>query len=192
MKKAIINCTGVIIAILIAAIMFSCEYKEIASADYPEPMLYFPVAYNGIYVIDELTKDEPNNPTKGSVYRYKIDPETGNFDIPLAGYRSGLNPGPEVSISISADTDTVFSLIAGGELPDVKILPENTYSIVSPDLKMKNGGTLAEFKVSVNFAFLQGNTPQKYAFALKISSSEQKINPDLDTVIVLIDTKIIN
>ena len=168
----------------------SCQYEEIVSTDYPAGLIYLPAAVSGIYTIDELTSENLYNPTPGSIFRYQIDKEANKFIIPLSVYRSGMNPGDAVSVEVHINSDTIAQLIANGTLLDTELLPTEKYTVENTPLFMMQGETLADFKVAVDFDYLKTRAPQKFAFGLTVSCSEQQVNPSFNTVIVVVDTKI--
>lgn len=169
----------------------SCQYEEVASSIYPEGLIYLPSAINGVYAIDQLTTEDMYNPTPGSVFRYQANKEANRFEVPLSIYRSGLNPGNAVSVEVLINTDTITKLIQDNILADTEILPVEKYSIDRTTLFLKKGETLSDFSVAVDFGYIKSRAPQKFAFGLTVSCSEQEVNPQLNTVIVLIDTKIL-
>jgi len=169
----------------------SCEYKSIVDVEYPAGLLYLPAAINGVYTIDALTQKNLAVPTPGELYRYKVNTETNRFEVPLGVFRSGVNPGGEINVNIEANPTAVSELIDNNTLTDTEILPADKYDISITELEMAAGADHAVFNISVDFAFLKQHAPQKYAFAISISSSAQETNPNLGTVVVLIDTKIL-
>lgn len=192
MKTNLINSFKVMsILFLLASFTVSCKYQEIVDIDYPEGVLYLPAAIKGVYTIDALTQKMLANPTPGSPSRYQINRETNRFEIPLGVFRSGMNPGGKISVNIATNQDTVSALIASGTLEDTEILPGDKYTISHRSLEMLSGQQNADFIVSVDFGFIKQQAPQKYAFAISISSTEQQSNPKFNTVVVLIDTKIL-
>jgi PKD repeat protein len=62
-----------------------------------------------------------------------------------------------------------------------------------------DGKELASFNLTVDLRFLKENALQgadagekKYAIAIRIASNDREVNPDLNTLIVVIDTKMMN
>ncbi|MCD7974030.1 MAG: PKD domain-containing protein [Candidatus Azobacteroides sp.] len=192
MKMYIKNTIRISLAFLfLAAMLTSCDYEEIAPADYPESLIYLPLAAyeGGIYTIDQFNESGLTTPTEGGTYAYILDKEKNQFEIPLSVYRSGLNPGGAASITISVNNDTLRQLIAEGMVTDVEPLPSGKYELVS-SVQLGSGERLAPFSLVVDLDFLYGQAPQRYAMAISIASPEQKENPELSTVVVIIDTKI--
>jgi hypothetical protein len=176
----------------------ACQYDEIAPRDnYSDEKIYLPAARaaeadNGVYLINEVTKPMPDYfPTPGAPFRYRADKDANRFEIPLAVYRSGVHIDGSVSVEIFINRDTIANLIVSGEADwaDVEILPEGKYNIDS-SVKIPGGKTNVTFLLWVDFGFLRQQTPQKYAIAASISCREKEVNPDLATVIILIDTRI--
>jgi hypothetical protein len=197
----------------LAFLLASCEYEEIAPLNYPEGKIYLPAAYSGIvYTIDDITQPTLATPTPGSSYRYKISDDNTQFIIPLAIYRSGLEPGGRATVNIHESPDIVSSLIADKTLEnEVQVLPAGKYSLEKTSVELTTGQVLSPFELMVDFDFLhqqaiadnrekehaQTINPDtiyaslKYALGITISSEDQECNPDLSTVVVLIDTRIL-
>jgi hypothetical protein len=170
----------------------SCEYEEIASADYPAGKVYLPGVYGSlVYAIDD-TSPTFSTPTSGSTYRYRINNEANELVIPLAVYRSGINPGGDISVSVSVNTEIVAGLVADETLePGVALLPAGQYSL-DATVEMSKGQVTAPFNLSVDLGFLKNHIPQRYALGITIACAGQECNPDLNTVVVLINTEILN
>jgi hypothetical protein len=109
----------------------------------------------------------------------------------LGVYRSGIDNKGSFKVNISANTDTITSLIASVGLPaGTQLLPATEYEMVS-SVEMNDGEELAKFELSVSLDFLRTSSPGgKFALGIGISSEERETNPALETAIVLIDTKI--
>ena len=170
----------------------SCEYKEIADADFPEGVIYLPVSLSdeGMYVINTL----PANPMateQEEPYQFRLN--ANEFIIPLSAYRSGLNKGASFTIDIKTDKDMVNALIASEELiGDVELLPEGKYTLDS-SVKMESGKDYAPFTLKVNLDYLISGAASKkiYALAVNISSNACESNPELSKVVILISSEIL-
>ena len=69
MKNNIKNGIKILLISCIASLVTtSCEYKEIADAEYSDQILYMPGAKSGIYRVNEISQN--NAP-----YRYRLDME---------------------------------------------------------------------------------------------------------------------
>lgn len=192
MKKENKNRISFLIAIIgILMMISSCEYKEIADADYPDQLIYLPAASYKPYKIDAVPETRGSSPTPGYAVRFLTDSVTRKLNVLLGVYRSGIDNKGSFEVNIDANTDTITSLIASGGLPaGTQLLPPTEYAMVS-SVEMKEGEELAKFELSVSLDFLRTSSPGgKFALGIGISSEERKINPALGTAIVLIDTKI--
>jgi uncharacterized membrane protein len=182
----------------------SCEYKEIADADYPDSKLYLPAAVTGIYKIENLTKENPTVPTPGSTYRYVINTEANVFEIPLAVYRSGLNRDKAFTVRIAANTDTIQALIDAGTLEETAIIPSNAYNL-EETVVIAGGSSVSSFTLSLDLDYIKSQVTEdrrkkgnastyfstKYAAGISIACDyPEAINPALNTVIVCLDIKI--
>jgi hypothetical protein len=173
----------------------SCQYEEFVPMDYPEELIYLPAAIvahettNGIYLIDALPEKTLTGITPGNAYRYRIDEDKNLFDIPLAVFRSGITAGDAFPVAIAVANDTINRLIENRILEDVKLLPAETYQVVS-EVMMPKGKDMVSFDILIDLDYLKNQAPQKYALAIRISSTKRKTNPLYDTVVILIDTQI--
>ena len=189
MNKISKNIKIALLFLLVGLSVTSCQFEEIVPFDYPEGLIYLPLAQSGeVYVIDRLNETDLITPTPGGAYKYIVNKGENRFEIPLAVYRSGLEPGGNISINIAINNDTTNALINGGTLEDTMLLPVDKYSVVS-SVAMSNGGREAPFSVIVDFAYLRAQSPQKFAFAVTISGAPN--NQNLSTIVILIDTKML-
>lgn len=173
----------------------SCEYKEIADTNYPEQLIYIPVARNGNYYIN--TVDLPiGSTTPGNAIRYKVDLTARKFIVPLGVYRSGIDNNGGFTIDIKVNTDTITKLQAIlGKLPvGALLLPAGKYSTVS-SVEMKDGEEIAKFDLIIDLDYLVTNYSlptdvllRNYALGISISSTARKANPLYSTTIVVIGT----
>ena len=181
------------LVLLCCVAITSCQYDEIASADYPDELIYLPVAVNGIYVIDNLATPTLADPTSGNTFRFTVNPDSNEFNVPLAVYRSGIKGEKSIIVDITANTDTVVKLIAAGTtaLENTELLPADKYSF-TPSLKVDGGSDVGSFNLIIDLDFLKANAPnKKYAIGISVSSPDRKSNPIYSTAIILIDTKFI-
>jgi hypothetical protein len=194
-----------------AVFFSSCKYEEIASVDFPAGKLYLPMAYNGVvYTINDITQPALAVPTQGTTYQYVINKEANEFIIPLSVYRSGLDPGEAITVAVSENPDIVAALKENGTLQgEVYLLPSGRYTL-DATVKMEKGQVISPFELVIDLNYLHQqalsdrikkkqaeianpdtiHASLKYALGITISSAEQECNPDLNTVVILIDTRI--
>jgi hypothetical protein len=191
MKNVIIKAKKLMALLFAVTVtMASCQYEEVAPANYPEQKIYMPAAYGGIFHINEIPKRIGDVPTPGSTYRFEVDLTNGRFIIPLGVYRAGVNNNGTFKIDIAVKADTIAQLISAGTLTSTEILPADAFTVPT-SVDMNDGDELAIFNLSVNLNLLLNNYPdKKYALAINVSSAQRQSNPKLSTTIVLIDTKI--
>ena len=190
--KLNIKIFGILLLTLVA--ITSCEYKEIADADFPEGLIYLPAAAlsDSTYAINEL----PPNPTATNPegpYKFRLDIDANEFIIPLSVFRSGLSNKASFTVNINTDRDTITALIASGELnSNVEFLPEGKYTL-APSIQMASGKDHAPFSLTVDLDFLTTGAVSKevYALAINISSTACNSNPELNTVVILISSEIL-
>ena len=182
-----------VILITLNIILFSCEYEtSIRDAEYPEQLVYLPSAnFDGLFIINDLNRVRGSLPFDGNPYRYVVDTVKRNFQIPLSVYRAGINNKGEFKVNIKTDGDTVNNLNSSGNIPYfLDVLPQQKYSIAD-EVKMKDNSEVAQFDLNVDLDYLINAYPSKlFAIGVNISCEERKVNSQLSTTVVVIDTKI--
>ena len=171
-----------------SVLLLCCDYRDIADADYPDNMIYFPTAVNGIWVIDTKTNENPSIITPGYSGLYEIEDNT--FSVVLGIVQSGINNTNSFEVGLAFQNDTVQSLIQKEDLPAETIpMPESKLSFPQKITFPKNSQSTS-FKVSFPLDEITGaNSGKKVAFALTIADSEIAPNPRLQTTVVFIDSK---
>jgi hypothetical protein len=193
MKNIFKNSIKLLIAFFgCASLLVSCEYQDVADADYPAPKLYMPAALNGIFTIDDIPRRVDFLPTPGMAYRFKIDVANNKLIVPLGVYRSGLDRSDNVTADISVNADTVTNLIVASMVPDgTFIIPSSNYSM-PPSIDVPSGADVADFNLEIDLNYLHSFADTVLALGVGISSSQIEVNPMYATTIVLIYTKILN
>lgn len=191
MKNYTTHTLKLLIAFFSLVIMLaSCEYKDVADAEYPDQLIYMPAAlYNPFYI--NTVALPLGNTTPGNNYRYIVDMQGNKFNVPLAVYRSGIDNKGAFKVDISVNTDTIAKLQAAGEaLEGVKLLASDKYTIAS-SVDMLDDKEIASFNLSVKLDSMLANYSKNTVFALgvTISSTDRETNPLLATTIMVIDTK---
>lgn len=172
-----------ILAILLAAActFSSCTYREYAPSEYPAPLLYIPAAVDGlsadgIYVIDADTD------------RCDLDADGRKLLIHLGVAVSGIERR-EFKVTLDYARSTVNRMIDDGTFPvGVLPLPDSVCSIPE-ELTIASDTTSAIFDLSVQVNYLKDPEflGRKFAVAVRVSSEDTETNPDLETVVILID-----
>lgn len=192
-KKIIVGISGFIISLILFTLLFSCEKETIVrDAEYPGQSIYLPAAYpDGQFVIDDITRKRGEQPIDGYLYRYLVDLGSNQFVVPLSVYRAGVNNDGNFTVNIKMNNDTITELNESRDLSDVlHIIPQDKYSIVN-SVEMPNGEEVSPFELKIDLDYLLDHYPDKlFALAVEISSAEREVSPDLSTVVVIIDTKI--
>lgn len=173
----------------------SCEYTDIVDADYPEPLVYMPAAARGMFVINDVPSKPEAHPTPGLAYRFLVDNDNNKFVVPLSVLRSGFEHGNSVDVDIRTNTDTITQLIAldmeEGGLPDnTGILSSEHYSL-PPSVTVPKGDELGPFNMEIDLNHLLASPDTIFALGVSVSSDQIEVNPDLNTTIILIHTKIL-
>ncbi|HBT86464.1 MAG TPA: hypothetical protein DEB12_11245 [Porphyromonadaceae bacterium] len=161
-------------------------------AEYPEQLIYMPTAYynNSQYLINDINRIRGELPIEGNPYKYVIDVEKGEFRVPLAVYRSGINNDGAFTVNINVNNDTIAK-INENRTDKYILIPSDKYSLVK-QVEMEDGKEIAKFDLIVNLDFLRDNFPDKlYAIGVNISSDQRSANPKRSTTIVVIYTNII-
>jgi len=192
MKHIIAGNIKLMIALFAIAMIFPyCQkYKEVASAEYPDQLIYMPAANEGNYLIDAISQPTGNTPTTGAPFRFIVDLADRKFIVPLAVYRSGVNNSGAFNVDIATDADTVTHLINTGILASTEVLEPKSYSIPT-SVNVMDGQEYVPFDLSIDLDFLRNHSGSEFvALAVGVSSTERDSNPNLSTTIVVIDTKI--
>ena len=188
MRKKYNNRLAQLLLMCIAILGFySCEFKEIADAEYTEPTIYIPVAYRGIYVLNDTINPE------SKTYKYKLDLQNNKLIIPLSVYRSGISNKGTLNIDISVNNDTINSLIAAGELIDNKgrnfeLIPSDKYSL-TPSVVIESGEEWKNILLEVDLGYISTRANKRLALAVTVKSSQIATSPKLGTAIIEIDTR---
>lgn len=170
----------------------SCTHEEYVDVEYPEQQIYMPAANvdaDGIYLIDDVPATSLSEEVPGNPYRFKVDMKTYDFVVPLAVYRSGIEDGGTLNISLRVNNDTIQKLINVGKL-EADILPVDRYRL-EKSAELADGSTYVPFNLIVDLKYLDDNyteTGKKFAVAIEAQCNDRQLNHNV--VIVVIDTKI--
>ena len=169
-------------------IVYSCSHDEIVDMDYPDSLINIPISAGGIYRIDALNQ-KITPPIPGATWIYEINKDENKFIIPLSVYRSGLDLGGSANLTLAVRDDLVTEELVD-ELKDAnaEMLPEGKYSF-EQSLVMPGGERVAPFNLTFDFKYLHDQSPKVFYVPISVSSENAKVSPNLSTVIVLIDTK---
>jgi hypothetical protein len=194
MKRVYNKLTRYITALAVVVAAFtSCEYERVADyGDLPEQVVYMPAAYYNPFMIDVVPERRGFSPTPGFPVRFTVDNANNMFNVLLGVYRAGAINKGGFKVDIAVDnSDTIANLITAGVLSAVtEILPSDRYSLPS-SVEIKDGESLGAFDMEVDLDFLRAGYPDKiYAIGVGITCEARKVNEDLATTIIVIDTKI--
>lgn len=167
-----------LLMLLVAGTLFvsSCDYREYAPAEYPEPLLYFPAALDGVWTISSIDD------------HCSYSEEGDKILIHLAVAVSGLER-KDFHAGIDYSRSTVNRMIDDGTFPvGVLPLPDGVCS-VPEEVVIPAEGTSALFDLAVRVNYLKDPEflGRKFAVALKVFSDETETNPALETLVILID-----
>ena len=173
------------LCVLIAG-FFSCDYQELADADYPNQMVYLPVAANGIYTLNKATEEG------SKIFKYELDLENNRLIVPLAVYRSGTNNKGTIQVDVLIDNDTIRQLINSGDLIDdqgknLELIPAEQYTI-SPSVELKDGEGWQSITLTINLNYIATQTNKRLALGVAIEGKEVSASPKLGTAIIEINT----
>ena len=160
----------------------SCGYEELAEADYPQQVLYMPTAKNGVFAIASI-------PTVGT-YRFTINQTEKKFIIPLSVFRGGVSADGDLSVTVTANPDTVGKLITAQALVGTIALPADTF-VLPGTVTIANGKTAAPFDLRIDLDYLRANPGKKLAVGVSIASAQATVNPLLKTTIITLDPAIL-
>ncbi len=190
MKNILKRSIKLLIAIAgLAFLMVSCDYQEVADADYPDQKLYMPTAVGGNYVIDNVPQRLDFLPTPGQAYRFKVDGT--KFIVPLGVYRSGIARKGMVKASITIKNDTIATLLAASSLPvGTLVLPADKYSLPA-SVDVADGGAVGIFNMDIDLNYLRSFPDAIFALGVSVSSTDISVNPLLKTTVLVIYTKLL-
>lgn len=192
MKNIIANRIILLIITLASAVfVVSCEYKEVADADYPIQSIYMPAATNGIFTIDNVPQRVEFLPTPGQAYRFTIDLAKNKLIVPLGVYRGGLDRSGSVATDIIVNTDTITKLIANGKIPvTTTLLPALNFSIPG-SVVVSDGSELGAFNLEIDLTYLKSFPNAIFGIGVGISSTGATVSKLYNTTIIIIYTKIL-
>lgn len=179
MNKYIKHITAVAIA-AVAVFAISCE-KSDSDQDFGSANIYMPQATvsNGMYAVP-TGRDSSN-------LNYKI--EGSKINVVLGVYRSGKSVLQAYTVNVTANTDTINTLINNKVLdPNTTVvLPSGLYSMPS-NISVKDGDNKATFYLSIDKAQLKTYAGKKLAIGVKLTDpSKYTLKPSLSTTIVVIN-----
>ncbi len=174
-RRFILGCLG------LSLLLGGCSYEEIASADYPQQVLYMPTARNGLYAITSI-------PTTGT-FRFTIDQANRKIIIPLGVIRGGVSADGAVSVNIAANADTISRLISSSALTGTTLLPTDKITLPG-SVALAAGETSAPFELAIDLPYLLAST-QKQAIGVSIDSPQSVVNPRLKTTLISFDPTIL-
>ncbi len=173
----------------LSLILVSCEYQEVANADYPDQILYMPTAVSGNYVINNVPKRFDFLPTPGQTNQFTV--EGTKFIVPLGVYRSGIDRNGKVTASIAIDNDTIAALLAANKLPAASvIIPSNNISFPS-SVDVASGSEVNTFNLEIDLNYLRSLPDGILTLGISIASNDAVVNPLLNTTVLVIYTKIL-
>ncbi|MFC3559261.1 PKD domain-containing protein [Pedobacter jamesrossensis] len=181
------NVNIMLFSVLIAMLISSCKYQEVAEVSFAEQKIYLPAASvaalgiggNGIYNINTLA-------TPGQVFRYVINSSANKFNVPLGVYRSGTQRNGVVNVNITTPTDTVTKLISNNFLANTVLLPANRYTI-EQSVTIPDGAEIAPFTISVDLPYLLSNLNTNHAIAVRVASPNVASNILYNNVVIVIN-----
>lgn len=172
--KQIVSLSMLLVA---GALLFSsCDYREFAPAEYPDPILYFPAAIDGVWEISSIDK------------HCSYSEDGSKIQIHLAVAVSGVER-KDFHAELGFAPSAVNKMIDDGSFPvGVLPLPEGVCSWPE-DLLIPADGTSVLFDLEVRKSYLKDPEflGRKFAAALKVYSGEAETNPAAETLVVLID-----
>lgn len=172
----------VLVCIGFGSLLVSCNYEELAKADYPQQILYMPTAKNGLFAINSIS-------TSGT-YRFTVDLAGKKIIIPLGVFRGGVSADGDVQVSVTALAVTISKLISSSALVGTVALPTDKF-VLPTSVSVPNGQESALFSLSIDLDYLRANLTQKQAVAVSIASPQTNVNPALKTTIISFDPTIL-
>lgn len=178
---------------LIVFVITSCEYKDIADAEYPNQTVYLPAARQEVYKIEKSVTDSD------APVQYVLDKENSKVILLMSVYRAGINNKGSVIADIVSDAKAVSDLITSGDLTTIHedgtsstpiLLPENKYTYAQT-VEIKSGEETGSLEIMLDLPYLISYPHTRFAFAVKIADSNVSVNEKLATVIIDFNTKVL-
>ncbi len=163
-------------------LLASCQYEELAEADYPQQVLYMPAAKNGLFTITSL-------PTAGA-YKFTVNLTDKKLIIPLSVFRGGVSADGDLPVTVAANADTISKLITAKTLIGTIALPADKF-VLPGNVTIENGKTSAPFDLRIDLDYLRANPGQKLAIGVGIASAQATVNPLLKTTVISLDPAIL-
>lgn len=189
MKNTYTRSIKLFMALVVGLTILSCEYDDVVDYDFPGQKIYMPAAVKGVFTIDNVPSYYDFHPTPGTAYRFKVDLNTKKLIVPLGVYRSGIDKGGNVPVTISLRNDTVATLLAASKIPaGTTVIPADKVQIPTA-VEVKSGSEVETFDISIDLDYLKSVPNAIYGVAVGIESSKVTVNSLYKTTVVIINTK---
>lgn len=160
----------------------SCQYEELAKADYPQQIIYMPAAKNGLFSIASIS-------TSGA-YKFTVNVNEKKVIVPLSVFRGGVSVDGDVPVTVVANADTISKLISSSALVGTAALPAEKFALPA-SVTIEAGKNSASFNLGIDLDYLRANPGQKLAIGVTISSPQTPVNPLLKTTVISFDPAIL-
>lgn len=187
MKKNIV--ASLLTCMLLIFVNTSCDHREYANSDYPNPTVYLPMALETVWHIDKANEEGVSINTPGAPVRYILDKANNKLIIPMGVVQAGIEL-KSFNVGLYVDNSTINSfLLEGGILPIGTLpLPETAY-ILPDHVKMSSNSQSASFNLEIQLSALTGaNLGKKFAIAVEIDASTVRVSEGLGVAVICIDT----
>lgn len=173
-------------ALLLCFALSSCDYRQYADAEYPDNLIYQTLAQDGVLMINSAPTVSEYTASPGSAIPFYLDEARGKLVINMGVVQSGIELRP-CSVELSYDKSAVNKYIDSGELgSDVVALKESALSFPR-HLELEGASVSYQLEISTNAFVSDEYYKKKLLTAVKVSGKGIMPNPDLQTVVILID-----
>ena len=187
MKKININMKQSIEALFLLFLLVNCSKVELVDNEYPDSKVYMSqaaVVKHNSYSYYTLGGNKHNSPVN-----YEI--ENNRVLVPVGLIRSGVDLTGDITVNVSAGTDTVSTLISQNVFDSpTSVLPAEAYRIPA-SVQIKSGEYNSKFDLDINLDFFINsliNTPnQQYAVAIGIATGDNRVNNELATTVFVLN-----
>lgn len=188
-KKVVKMMTLLTIMQLALFSMTSCEYREYADADYPENMVYQPLAGSVLTIDSKTNISKVEVPTTGESSIFVVDKANGKLVLKMGVVQSGVNM-VSANVNLRADVAALQTAQTNVVIPsDAVILSADKYSMPE-SLKVSGASTPYELQVSLDA--IKAYPGKMVAVAVTLTSANIAVSETLATQIILIDADFIN
>lgn len=172
--------------LLLCFALSSCDYRQYAEAEYPDNLVYQTLAQDGILKINSAPTVSEYTAAPGSAVPFYLDEARGKLVINMGVVQSGIELRP-CKVELSYDKSAVNKQLASGELGYGTVALKESALSFPHHLEFDGASTSYQLEISTNAFVSDEYYGKKLLTAVKVYGEDIRVNPDLQTVVILID-----